>query len=1083
MQRDATGKGWRAGKLLLIFLLFSIAVSAQKISLSLKNLPIEKVFKEIEHKTDFRFSYASEALEGTTPVTTEIKDEDIETALQKIFDGQPLTYSIDQHFILVRPKEKINPSSKESITVTGSVSNEKQEAIAGATVRVKNSMRAIATDGDGKFLLDGLQPSDILLVSSVGYVSEEVPVVGKTAVTIMLAIAVNKLDETIVIAYGTTTKRLNTGNVGRVTSEEIEKQPVSNVLGAIQGRVPGLLVTQTTGVPGGAFKIQIRGQNSLTQGSQPLFIIDGVPFASNNTSINRLNSATGVDGLSPFNSIDPSDIQSIEILKDADATAIYGSRGANGVVLITTKKGNVGKTEVKMNFASGISTVTRTMNMLDTKQYIQMRREAYKNDGATPSVSSAPDLLVWDTTKYTDFKELLIGNNANFTNANLSFSGGSTSTQFLLAGSLHHETTVFPGDMKDNRAAVHFDLRHESASKKLQLQLTSTYSRDKNDLTPSDPTSSINTTPNLPSLYDSTGKLNWVEKGNYFTNPLSFIYRSYSAATNNLLSNFQISYKPIPSLSIRLSAGYNNIAVEENNIYPLYSQNPAFAIGSREYGQKSINNWIVEPQAEYSSWALKGKIQILLGASFQKSENNSNYILANGYTNDGLLESLAAATSITAQSNFSQYKYDALFARVNYNFNNKYLLNLTARRDGSSRFGPNKQFANFGSVGGAWVFRDERSKTSTLKVLSFAKLRASYGLTGNDQIADYQYMESWRSTTAYQGNSLYPFNLPNADYRWELNRKLESALDLAFFRDKLFLSAGFYRNRSNNQLINYTLPTQTGFPNIFQNFDAELENSGLEFEVSYKTPIGKEFHWTGGLNITVPHNKLISFPGLSTSSYANIYVIGKSLTLQKGYDYLGVNSATGIFMFADIDKNGTISSPGDYIEIGNLDPVYFGGFSNNFSYKHFDFGFHLEYRNQLGKNYLASIYRSTSGPGAPLLNQPEEILKRWQTPGQNTSIQKFTTTSGTLARNALGYFVSSDAMYSDASYLRLKNISLYYTFPSQVFKDVVGSSLRLYLLGQNILTISKYRGSDPETQNLYRLPPLKTFTAGVQLSF
>lgn len=1059
---------------------------SQTITLSLKNVSIEKAFKEISKQTGYSFVYTREQINKSNPVSINIKDASLNQALDICFNNQPLIFVIDNKHIIVKdkPQETNSLSSSIGVDITGKVVNEQNEPVVGATVALKGSKLATPTNEKGEFILSIENKGNTLLVTNIGYLDQEVKLNGETNLLIHLKISIGTLDETVLIAYGKTTKRLNTGNVSKVTSEEISEQPISNPLAALEGRVPGLVVTQTSGMPGGNFNVQIRGRNSLSQGSEPLFIIDGVPFAANNTNLNQLTSAiasyTG-QGLSPFNSLSPSDIESIEILKDADATSIYGSRGANGVVLITTKKGKAGKTTFSANVSTGFSKVTRTMNMMNTKEYLQMRREAFKNDGETPDIYSAPDLLLWDTTRYTDFKKLLLGGSARNTDAQISFSGGNSNTQFMIRSNYHYESTIFPGNFNDNRGSMDFNLNHISPDKKFIINLTTNYNSDKNRIATTDPTSFITLPPDIPSLYDSLGKLNWEIDGNSFDNPLAFLYQKYIAETENLLSNFQLNYKILKALTLKINAGYNTIGVDETSNFPMVSQNPQdFPSGSASFGNNRYKSWIIEPQAEYVKNIGKIKFSALLGGTWQQILNNNYTIEASGYTNDELLGSVNGATNTTVSDGFNQYRYEALFCRFNFNWLDKYIINLTGRRDGSSRFGPNKQFANFGAVGVAWIFSDEDFFKKSVSFLSFGKIRASYGTTGNDQIGNYQYLNVWRPiTNSYQGPSLIPSRLFNPDYSWEVNDKLEASLELGILKDQIIFSTTYFRNRSGNQLVNYNLPAQTGFTSILQNFPALIQNQGFEFSLLTKNFSGKIFKWTTSLNLSIPRNKLISFPGLATSSYAGIYVEGKSLNLFNGYHLLGVDPSSGVYQFEDLDGNGTIDNA-DYVSNYNLDPKFYGGLSNSFEYKGWSLNIFLEFKKQMGYNYNNyPLYNFTPGG---MYNLPNIMLNRWQKPGDISTIQEFTQTY-TPAFEAQYNFSLSDGRLSDASYIRLKNVSLSYTLPEKISKKMHLSNCRIYLLSQNLVTLTRYKGSDPETQNLFVLPPLKTLTAGFSLTF
>jgi TonB-linked SusC/RagA family outer membrane protein len=1078
--------------LILLTVVACLQVSAtgygQTVTLSVKNTALEKVFKEVKRQTGFSFVYTRDQLKNSLPVTCNVVKTELKEVLSICFSNQPLSFIIEGNYVVVQTKnaaKRAIPKFDSTIDVRGRVLNETGEPLAGATITLKSANKSTFTNQKGEFSFKGIGENDVMIITNIGYSKQEI-LINKTGddILIQLKVAIGNLDETIVIAYGKTSQRLSTGNVGKVNAAEIGKQPVSNILGALHGRIPGLVITQNTGITGGKFNVQIRGRNSITQGSEPLFIIDGVPFAPNNNNVNQLTSALSSfagQGLSPFSSLNPLDIESIEVLKDADATAIYGSRGANGVILITTKKGIAGKTKISINVNKGFSKITKTMKMLNTEQYLSMRNEAFRNDGVTPDIFSAPDLLAWDTTRYTDFKKIFIEGTADITDAQTSISGGNTNTQFLIGGSYHKETTVFPGDFNYKRGSLNFNINHNSTNKKFNIGLSASYNTDKNKLPVIDYTSFQTLPPDLPALYDSTGKLNWEMGGVSFDNPMAYLSQSYTVTSDNLLSNLQLSYKLVEGLTAKISLGYNTTTVDEKNAIPKSSQNPQNAvIGTASFGYNRFKSWIAEPQIEYNKNIGKGKLAVLFGGTLQQIINTKSTIQASGYANDAMLGSTAGASKIIVYDASNRYKYGAVFGRLNYNYGDKYIVNFTGRRDGSSRFGPDKRFANFFAGGAAWLFSNEPFLKNSTKYLSFGKLRASYGTTGNDQIGDYQYLDVWsNSPYPYQGPSVTPLRLLNRDYSWEVNRKMEFGIDLGFLKDDILLSAVYYLNKSSNQLINYRLPGQTGFTSIIKNFPAVVSNEGFEFSFTSKNLNTKNFKWNLSANITIPKNKLNSFQGLASSSYSKSYVIGKSLNIVYGYHLLGVDPNTGVYQFEDVNKDGAIGAE-DYIPTYNLDPKFYGGFNNSFNYKGWELNLFFEFKKQIGYNYNNyPVYNFTPGG---MYNLPVIFLDRWQTPGNNFPIQQFTQTY-TAAYDGQYYFSLSDGRFSDASYLRLKNASMSYNFPETFLKRLRFQNMKIYILAQNLLTITNYKGSDPETLNLFALPPLKTITAGIQLNF
>lgn len=979
------------------------------------------------------------------------------------------------------PKTEIPSGNILSVytNIQGQVVDENGKPLSGATVILKETSKRTVTGSKGKFTIQA-DAGQTLLISNTGYDDREIIIGAEKNLTIVLELSLASLLNTVVVnkGYYTTTQKLNTGNVSTIKAAEIEDQPVANPLAALEGRAPGVIVTQSNGLPGAGFAVQIRGQNSILNGNDPLYLIDGVPFTNTSISLGVF-SANGLQ--SPFNSINPGDIESIEILKDADATAIYGSRGANGVVLITTKKGKIGKTKLEVNVYTGAGKMTRMPDLLNTQQYIQMRREAFSNDNITPDIYNASDLVAWNNTRYTDWKKLLIGGSAQTTDAQAAISGGNTQTQFWLGAGFHRETTVYPGHWADNRASIHFSFTHNSLDNKFRAVLTSSYSNDKNNLIGQDLTASIRLSPNAPALYDSTGKLNWSEGGVAYSNPFAYLLQKSTAITDNLMSNLVLRYQLLPGLNVKANLGYSSIQLQQNFIFPGASLNPAYNFtGFAEYSNNNFKSWIIEPQAEYQNAWGKGKLEVLVGTSFQQEKTNGSIAYASNFSSDALLESPLAAGDISVNNNNTLYRYQAFFGRVNFNWSDKYLLNLTGRRDGSSRFGPDRQFASFGAIGAAWIFSKEAFIKNNLPSLKYGKLRGSYGITGNDQIGDYKYLNTYSSYPyPYQDQTgLVPTRLYNPDYSWETNRKLEIGLELGFLNDRVNAMVSYYHNRSSNQLINYTLPIQTGFNGIIQNLPVHVQNTGWEYQLNAVIIKTKHFTWDASMNLTVARNKLLQFPNLSSSSYASQFEIGQPLNIVKLIHQRGVDPQTGVFQFAD--KNGHITStpsfPDDYTVVKDLTPAFYGGLSNRFQYKGLSLSLFFQFVKQVGFNYAWN----NATPGS-MNNQPVYVLNRWRKPGDITNTQLYTTTDPGSA--AYSYNSSSDGVVSDASFIRLKNAALSYSFPMKWTSRIKGELIRLYLQGQNLITLTNYKGGDPETKNALILPPLKMLTAGVQFTF
>lgn len=976
----------------------------------------------------------------------------------------------------------------------GSYTKQSQQQITGTvtdalgpllsvTVMVKGTAISTVTDEKGNFSITA-NSTDTLVFSFIGYATQEILVGNKTSLNIILSEDSTQLKEvTINAGYYKVKDKERTGSIAKIKASDIEQQPVSNPLAAMQGRMAGVSITQSAGTPGSGFSIQVRGLNSIRgEGNDPLYIVDGVPYASQSMG-NSTVSNDRFGGLSsPLSNINPADIENIEVLKDADATAIYGSRGANGVVLITTKKGKAGKTKFDFQSYTTVGKITRKMDLLNTQQYLAMRREAFANDGITNYPADAYDVNgTWDDGRETDWQKVLIGGTANIYNAQATISGGTSQTQYLLSGTYRKETTVFPGDSHFNRKAVHASINHRSEDDRFRLAFSADYLGDKNTLPGIDLTrQSFVLAPNAPSLYDESGNLNW-ENGS-FENPLGYLNGSYVNKTNTLLANAQMSYKFNYGFEIRTNLGFSDTKLSEKRLIPSTMYNP---FGNYTTDDSSIfvndgtrRSWIIEPQLNWQKkWEIM-EVNILAGTTFQTQKQEQLAVSGVGFPSNTLINSLTAATTVEViNDDFSEYKYNAFFGRINLNFLNKYIINLTGRRDSSSRFGPDNRFANFGAIGAAWIFSNESFFKQTSSILSFGKIRLSYGITGNDQIGDYQYLDTYQvSQNEYDGmTGIQPTRLFNPNFGWETNRKFEVAAELGFLDDNITLSGAWFQNRSSSQLVGVPLPGTTGFPSLMANLNATVENTGFELEwrtVNFKS---KNFNWTTMLNLTIPKNKLLEFPGLETSTYKNQFVIGKSLNIQKLYHYTGINAETGFYEFEDYNGDGEITATDDRQALIDTSPQYYGGITNQLSFKNWSLDFLFQFVKQDGINVLSFFPHSGT-----FSNQPAQVLSHFPQDGTAATVQQYATGSNSVASQAQDRFTSSDAMVTDASFIRLKSTSLSYNIPSSWSKSFSG---KIYIQGQNLLTFTKYKGLDPENRSVNYLPPLKQFTLGIQLSF
>jgi TonB-linked SusC/RagA family outer membrane protein len=1124
--------------LFLAFMQVSASTLAQKVTLSERNASLTTIFEQIRNQTGYDFAYTTSTIKAANLVTINVKNEDLKEVLDRIFVGQPLNYTIENKSVVVSIKDisfldqlsdKIKTVLNIPTEIGGTVTDTLGHPLVGASVSIKGKNLITQTDSKGNFSFPNMpQGNYTLVVSYIGYEKFETSITntGKYEhLAFALRLAISPLDQVRVIAYGSDSRRFSVGSVSTVTAADIEKQPVNNPLLALQGQAPGLTVTATSGIPGSQVLVQVRGQNSLNLTQvpnqnpmkpydQPLFIIDGVPFASQNNNVNQFASLVtaqsnsgGINpvnaGISPFGNIDPADIESITILKDADATSIYGTQGSNGVILISTKKGKPGATSFDLNVNTGFNSVGRPVQLLNTQQYLQLRKDAYAADGATPTnnpnnyLGYAPDLTIFDQNKYTNWEKVLYGQNTTNTDVHGSLSGGTATNTFLISAGYNRSTYNYPGDFADQRYTLHSNIHHNSQDYRLTVDLTTDFGYDQNNSAGFGGGTDIVLPPNLPNLRGPSGNLLWNYQGVDLTQDqfYSTLLQPTYLQNYNLNTSFHISYKLLEGLSIGANVGYNRNTTDENSINPGVAQNPAYLNRQANFSANTFQTVNIEPQINYNKNFGKGVFSALIGSTYKKNTNNSTYTTGQGYSNDNFLGSINGAPTVAAMDGYNIYKYSAGFARLNYIYDSEFILNLTGRRDGSSNFGPGRQFGNFGSVGAGWIFSEEKIFKKSPSVLSYGKLSGSYGTSGSDGATAYQYQALYASFPTYLPNfqgirPSFPSNLYNPDYSWALKKSLNLSLDLGFFNNRLLFNATYYRDRESNQLVNYPLPIQSGFPTVLGNLDATIQNQGLEFAVSSTNIKAKNFTWKTNFNVSFNRNKLIAFPNLANSSYASTYEIGQPTSIIYGYKYKDVNPQTGLFEF--YTKNGTVTSNpaygpastgGDEVPIGNLETKYTGGLGNTFTYKQFSLYIFCQFSSRNAPNYLAEIY-STNQLGLEY-NQPVAVLNHyWKAPGDVAQLQRLASSYSSAAIGAAIRFPQSSGVYGDDTYLRIKTASLSYQLPNALLNKVHIKAASVFVNGQNLLTFTDYKVGDPETPGIFTSFPIQRIVAfGLNLKF
>ncbi|MBO9631576.1 MAG: SusC/RagA family TonB-linked outer membrane protein [Chitinophagaceae bacterium] len=722
--------------ILLLCMHVSASVSSQTISFTGKEVAIEKVFEAIEKQTGFSIAANASLVRACKPVTIEAKNEPLEKFLERLLAGEGLQFSIRNKTIVISRKPVLyseeltligSPSGPPAPSaIQGKVTDAKGAPLAGVSILIRGTSKGTSTAADGNFSIRA-EAGDILMISSIGFLQQMIKlnadhIAGTLPLIIRLAASESKLDEMVVMAYGSTTRRFSVSNSGSIKANDIANQPVSNPMLALQGRIPGLQITQSTGLNNGGVKVTIQGTSviDLNTKNDPLIVIDGIPYASNLMfnwgnilGYSGTETRAGSSG-SPLSFINPMDIERIDVLKDADATAIYGSRAAHGAILITTKKGKSGKMVVDVNMRAGISFFSSQAKLLNTKQYLEVRKEAFSNFGLTPSADPssseyAVDLMVWDTTRYTNWQKELLGKPVSYMSSQVSISGGNNNINYRVSATYDQQNSPFKsayGYDNDKKIATLIALNSTSDNKRFRTGVSIMYMYDMNRLPNSDPTNqAVNLSPNAPALYNADGSLNWgLNKAGAatFYNPLAGRYTMYSNNTANLVSNFEMGYDLVKGLTLSGRIGFNNLQSDDymfNSSLSAYPERRKSLVLLAYKGNYNIRNLVLEPLLTYKGNLWKGTVEAMAGFNYQRENRVGTNIRGDGFKDDQSLWDMSQAKTTSLITNVNEYRYNAGFGKLNYLLLNTYMLNLAIRRDASSRFGPENRYHDFWSAG------------------------------------------------------------------------------------------------------------------------------------------------------------------------------------------------------------------------------------------------------------------------------------------------------------------------------------------------------------------------------------------------
>lgn len=990
-------------------------------------------------------------------------------------------------------------------TVIGKVTDSKDGSpIPGASVTVKGSRSGTTTGSDGTFTLSVPEKTKALIISALGFEAQEAAISGSSVEVSLKAGATQSLDEVVVVGYGTKIKRDLTGNIARIKGSEIANTPVANFTQALQGKAAGVFVEANNGKVGEGVKVRIRGTTSITGSNSPLYVVDGVPINGDPYSGNSLADIN-------FN-----DIETFDILKDASAAAIYGSRAANGVVIITTKKGKAGKTSLSVNFQYGVNKPTGYRGFLDAGEYVDLLREAAVNsdiiegvDPLDPAQYPGSWLQFAENrlTRYsgysnwrnletnTNWEKLAFNQDSRTRIVDISASGGNDKTKFYLSGAYLNQDGILVGN-NFQRISGRVNLDHE-ASSKLKIGFNLGLSRSLGNRVSLD--NDFSTPLQLVALSPITPVRDL--DGNLYDRPVATYY-------NGLIELENASY--LSTIFRNIGSAYLNYKLTKNLVFKsefgidLQTQTDDQYFGSRTINGESTNgygqadgyrtfNYNTNNYFTYNRSVGIHDIDFTLGMSFQKTSTNISRITGEDFPDDQL-QTLANAGRITGgYTNRSDYSILSYFARANYKINNKYLFGISGRIDGSSVFGENNKYGFFPAISAGWIISEEDFLRSS-RLISFLKLRTSYGTSGSDGVPNRFASKTLYGSAKYNNTSgLATSTLGNPDLKWERSKQVDIGVDFGLWANKLTGEIDYYSRNTDDLFYNVPLPGTTGFATWLVNVGS-MKNTGWEFVLNSSNITKGNFKWTTSLNLSKMKNKITKLDGDqdiipgNDGRYLNSLLVGQPIGVFYGPKFAGADPANGDALYYKEDGKTTTN---DYNEagsfvVGDPNPDWLAGITNTFNYKGIELSvlFQGVFGNQIQNG--AGGFMSASFDWFD--NQTKDQLRRWQNPGDITDVPQL--------RLGYGNGINASSRYvEDGGYVRLKNVTLAYNIPKNILTKLKISSARIYFTGVNLATFTDYTGWDPEVNTDYRAgnrnqgsdfyaaPQIKSFTFGINLGF
>jgi TonB-linked SusC/RagA family outer membrane protein len=1073
----------------------SASVYSQRFTFDSKGATIKEVLSAIESNSSYKFLYRTDLVDVSRAVQHDVRDEDVSVILSKIFDLNEITFRIFEDNLVVIT----NTNNLQQIKLTGKISDHLTgEPLVGVYVVVEGTNVGVISDESGKFSIEIPSEDAILVVSYVGYNTEKISYTGQSGLDIKLVADIQSLEEIVVIGYGTQKKSDLTGSVASVKSDQLIAYPASGAVQALQGRAAGIQVQSNNGDPGGLLKVRIRGGTSINASSDPIFVVDGL-----------------VGAIIP----PPEDIASVEVLKDASATAIYGSRGANGVIMVTTKRGKQGKTKIDFNTSFTTQQEINRLDLLNASQFLDYTKEvlpAYVSGGAD-----------------TDWQDQVF-RTGGIKNYQLSFSGGNEAVNYYVSGSYFDQKGVVQGS-SFNRFSITSNIDFK-ATEKLRFGLNIFAQRSGREGARTQEgsaganeagviSSAFRFMPDLP-IYKADGSYTVASIGDPIDNPYAIAReRKEETLTDRAQGNFYLDYKIFKDLSFRSTFGAVTDNGRTGQFIPTTLNQGKNVGGEGRINSDKNTNLINENYLTYSKNTGNHNIVFMTGYSFQKSNFSSWESVGQSFiTNSVSYWDLDGASVVQSpNSSWSETQLSSFYARLNYTLRERYLFTFNARYDGSSNFSKNHKWAFFPSGAFAWNMKKEPFMEN-IPVINALKWRVSYGLTGNQAISSYQTLAQFSTVlTVLNGttvNAVRPTSVANDNLTWETAAQFDIGADIGILDNRIGLTFDYYNTITSDLLFSVPLPQYSGYSNQLKNI-GKVQNKGVEFTLSSRNLVGK-FKWNMDINYSANRNKVLELPGGNDIMYGSgpghMIGLGNTQILREGqavgsfygWIYEGVYQEGDTFIpgagfeivaggekYRDIDglkdENGKLTGEPDNVLnaddrtiIGNPQPKFFYGWNNSFSWKNLDLDMFIQgsYGNDILSFTLLEL-ETMSGRG----NSTTKALERWTPTNTETDVP-----IRSLSRPQR----VSSRWISDGSYVRLKNLSLGYSLPRTVLDKIGIQKFRIYVSAQNILTLTNYRGYDPEVN--YRsedgadanrnlgldygsYPNAKSYTLGLNLGF